>query len=308
MLGNAEAFRQFVADVRLGFARIRAGDQQAARRELHTIKGNFSVYGLSQLAASVHTLEDDETLSPAGVAAVEAEFDRFLTDHADVLGNFDAVSIPARLVEEAETRAAAARSSTDLRRVFLDFFRRIRQKPARALLGPIEDSFNQLATRLGKDATLEVRGADVGVPPSAQGVFRNLTHLLRNAIDHGLEQNAAGHVLVEITENDAGLVVSVADDGRGLDAEVLKRKATERRLISAEQASRMSEADAFELIFAAGFSTAESVTDISGRGVGMSAVKAAVEAAGGSLRVSSQRGRGTRFVIQLPKEQILAAA
>lgn len=325
MLSSKDSARQFVTDVKGAFARIRAQGfrskegQALARRELHTIKGNLGVYGLTTLANAVHHFEDDAELSDDGLTAIETAFSTFLSENRALLGPIasqvnDDLTITTALVDQTESRAAAARTPTDLRRLFQDFFRKIRQKPARSLLGPIEDSFAQLANRLGKNAVLVVEGGDTLVPQGAQDVFKNLTHLLRNAIDHGIESAGlrgakpeAGRVIVGIAENEKALVISVEDDGNGLDAKALRRKAVERGLLTAEAAAALSDDAAFNLIFVSGFSTAETVTDVSGRGVGMSAVMASVEAASAALRISSQKGRGTRFEIEIPKEATVSA-
>lgn len=139
-------------------------------------------------------------------------------------------------------------------------------------------------------------------PPETKIIFDAVLHLVRNAVDHGIER--AGRVTIQIaaaaTTGEKKIRVKVGDDGRGLDSEKIRRKAIEKKLIAPDAV--LSEPEIFDLIFAHGFSTGERVTEISGRGVGLDAVKDAVERAGGEISVESKPGEGTAFVILLPKE------
>jgi two-component system chemotaxis sensor kinase CheA len=167
-----------------------------------------------------------------------------------------------------------------------------------------------LATRQQKKVELLIEGQDTELDRSViEEIGDPLVHLLRNAIDHGVEQPAdrvaAGkpetatvRLAAEHVEN--SIVITVEDNGRGIDPARVKAKAVEREIITAEAAQRMSDAEAVELIFAPGFSTASSVTDISGRGVGMDIVRTNVERLGGSVEVQSRLGEGSRFFLRLP--------
>jgi two-component system chemotaxis sensor kinase CheA len=167
-----------------------------------------------------------------------------------------------------------------------------------------------LATRQQKKVELTIEGQDTELDRSViEEIGDPLVHLLRNAIDHGVEQPAdriaAGkpetatvRLAAEHVEN--SIVITVEDNGRGIDPARVKAKALEREIITAEAAQRMSDAEAVELIFAPGFSTASSVTDISGRGVGMDIVRTNVERLGGSVEVQSKLGEGSRFFLRLP--------
>jgi two-component system chemotaxis sensor kinase CheA len=167
-----------------------------------------------------------------------------------------------------------------------------------------------LSTRQQKKVELSIEGQDTELDRSViEEIGDPLVHLLRNAIDHGVElpedRIAAGkpeiatvRLAAEHVEN--SIVITVEDDGRGIDPVRVKAKAVEREIITPEAAQRMSDAEAVELIFAAGFSTASSVTDISGRGVGMDIVRTNVERLGGSVEVQSRLGEGSRFYLRLP--------
>lgn len=136
-----------------------------------------------------------------------------------------------------------------------------------------------------------------------------LNHLLRNALDHGLEspqerlaagKPATGRLRLEARHRSGRLLVSIADDGQGIDTEALRAKIVRQGLISADMALRLTAAELYDFLFLPGLSTREAVSEISGRGVGLDVVQTMVHGCGGSLQVSSERGQGTRFELQLP--------
>lgn len=168
-----------------------------------------------------------------------------------------------------------------------------------------------LTVRLGKRAELRVSGDNtLGLPrPQLTNLLDGLGHLIRNACDHGLDTPAerairdkpeVGLVEVSCVEHDGGLVVSVRDDGRGIDPARLRARAIALGTLSPAAAAALDDAAALDLIFAARFSTATTVTDVSGRGIGLDAVRAAVSALGGRLTLRTAVGVGTTFTITLP--------
>jgi two-component system sensor histidine kinase and response regulator WspE len=167
-----------------------------------------------------------------------------------------------------------------------------------------------LARSLGKEARLEIVGATTEVDRDVlQRLEAPLTHLLRNAVDHGIETVAQrlargkapeGTIRLEARHASGMLVISVADDGPGIDLEGMRRKVVAKGLAGAAMAEQLSEAELLEFLFLPGFSMKESVTEISGRGVGLDAVRNFVQQLRGSLRVFSEPGAGTRFQLTLP--------
>src|SRR4051812_1275016 len=136
-----------------------------------------------------------------------------------------------------------------------------------------------------------------------------LTHLVRNSVDHGIElpadrvkagKNPAGRLMLRAFHEGGQVNIEISDDGAGLNAERIRQKAVERGVIAAEQAARMTEREIYNLIFLPGFSTAEKVTNVSGRGVGMDVVKTNVEKIGGNVDVQSSRGQGTTVRVTIP--------
>jgi len=174
----------------------------------------------------------------------------------------------------------------------------------------------EAARGLGKDVVLEVTGeeteADRGI---VENLFEPLLHVVRNAVDHGLEDAAtrrrggkpeAGLIRIAAAQEGDGIVVSVVDDGGGIDPAFIRRRAVERGLRSAEAVAAMDDDAVTDLIFAPGFSTAESVGALSGRGVGMDAVRAAADRMGGRVSLESRVGLGTTVRLHLPQTIALA--
>lgn len=167
-----------------------------------------------------------------------------------------------------------------------------------------------LCKSLGKEVRLEVEGKETELDRTVvDEIGESLVHLIRNALDHGIEtpeereakgKKREGTVRISAYQEGNSVIVEVADDGRGIDANVVRRKAVERGLYSAEEAQALSDEDAIKLVFLPGFSTADKVSDLSGRGVGMDVVKSKVESLGGQFTVHSKLDRGTRLVIRLP--------
>ena len=136
-----------------------------------------------------------------------------------------------------------------------------------------------------------------------------LVHLLRNAADHGIEtpdertaagKNTRGKVVVRAQHEGNHIVISIEDDGKGMDPEKIKKKAIEKGIITPENAVELSTADTYNLIFLPGFSTAQIVTNVSGRGVGMDVVRTNVQKLKGTIDIQSEVGKGSKFIIKLP--------
>ncbi|GAB4262352.1 MULTISPECIES: chemotaxis protein CheA [Deferrisoma] len=167
-----------------------------------------------------------------------------------------------------------------------------------------------LSRSLGKELRLEVEGEGTELDKSVVEVIGDpLVHLIRNAADHGVEgpdeRAAAGKPregVIRLAARHEGnhIVVEVADDGRGMDPERLKQKAVEKGILSPQDAAGLAPKDAFNLIFAPGFSTAEKVSNVSGRGVGMDVVRTNIQKLNGMIDIDSELGRGTRVEVRIP--------
>ena len=185
-----------------------------------------------------------------------------------------------------------------------------RLQPLSAATDRLRRIVRDLASRAGKHVELRIVGDDVTVDKAINEVLRDpLLHLVRNAIDHGIETPAqrmaagkptAGTLSLRAAVVGGGVRIQVTDDGRGIDAHQLVTKAIAAGLLSQQRAATMTDADRMALLFLPGISTATQVTTVSGRGVGMDVVRASLEQVGGSIELSSQSGVGTTFTIDVP--------
>ncbi|MDQ7800693.1 MAG: chemotaxis protein CheA [Armatimonadota bacterium] len=208
--------------------------------------------------------------------------------------------------ELAEAAGHLGRVASDLQAQVL----KARMLPIEHLFSRFPRYVRDLAQRAGKRVEVVVEGQDTELDRSViEQIGGPLMHLVRNAVDHGIEppeerqrlgKPTAGRLRLAAVQEEEGILVLVEDDGRGIDTDRVREKAVGLGLLTAEAAARLSEEEAVELIFHPGLSTASQVTDVSGRGVGMDAVRAGVQALGGSVEVETQRGRGTRFTLRLP--------
>ena len=213
-----------------------------------------------------------------------------------------------------ERTAALARTVKDLQ----DGIMKARMLPVATVFNRFHRVVRDLAKAGGKAVRLELVGEDTEIDKKViDRIGEPLVHLVRNAVDHGLESGAVrasagkpaeGLLRLGAYQEGDHICVEVSDDGRGLDRAAIGRKAIEKGLISAEEAARATPEQVLSFIFLPGFSTARQVSDVSGRGVGMDAVKRAVEDMGGGLRVRSTPGAGTTVTISLPLTMAIVAA
>lgn len=170
--------------------------------------------------------------------------------------------------------------------------------------------FRQVTKEVNKKVRLVTEGFDLGVDRTiANALSTCLTHMLRNAIDHGIEtpedrikagKPAEGTITINSREQKGTIFLIISDDGGGINRERVINKAVEKGLLEESKRSALTDAEAFDLLFLPGFSTAEKVTGISGRGVGMDVVKSEIVGLKGKIRIESQLGKGTSFIIEVP--------
>jgi len=205
-----------------------------------------------------------------------------------------------------ETLSRASRYSSELQRATLS----TRMQPVGKLFQRFPRLVRELAKELGKDVDLQIEGAETEVDRVVvDSLYDPLVHMLRNSLDHGIEdaatRAAAGKpvksvILLKAWQEASSVMIEIGDDGKGMDAQQLRAKALAKGLIS-EHAAQSTE-EALQLIFLPGFSTKEVANSVSGRGVGMDVVKTAVEKHRGTITIDSRLGVGTRFLIRLPIE------
>ncbi|MBI1404450.1 MAG: chemotaxis protein CheA [Porphyrobacter sp.] len=195
---------------------------------------------------------------------------------------------------------------TDVR----DAITRMRMQRIETLFGVLPRLVRDLSAELGKQVMVDCDGGDVELDREMIETIRDpLTHLIRNAIDHGIEPPSArlaqgkreiGLLAIAARQSGNTIAIVISDDGRGLDEEKIAAKAIATGLITAAERAHMSRDKLLNLIFEPGFSTAETVSNVSGRGVGLDVVRQNLERVGGSIKVTSQPGRGTQFALQIP--------
>ncbi len=308
------AFEAFLEQAReqLRLARKRAAmDAGFVRRVVHGIKGNAAVFGLSALARMIDEIEDQAQIEEADVAAISEALREFVKSHAAALGvSFErrspaALSLTPEQLEQLRAVLKAHASEDGIEKLLND----VETIPVRELLGPVEGLVARLGERFGKKVSFELVGGDIRVDRARfAALVQTLPQMLRNAIDHGLETPEArgtkpdlGRLSLEIIETEASLVLAVQDDGRGMDREAVLRAAVLRGVVSEANARMIPHTDVLKLVLRERVSTATAVTDISGRGYGLSSVAAETKRLGGDIVIHSRVGRGTRLEVTLPK-------
>ena len=252
----------------------------------------------------------------------ELEFDRY--DDINILAR-SVAEMSADVAEVQSQHVALLRSIREDTAQIQRLTAALRKEITRARMVPIGRLFTRVAQQVregaraaGKTVTLTVRGESAEVDNSIiEQIADPLLHLIQNAIGHGIEPAAEresggkpgqGQITLSASQEGGFALVEVEDDGRGIDAEVLRRRAVERGVLPAAEAAALCDRDAMNLIFVPGFSTAAAVTRTSGRGVGLDVVRTNVSRLNGEIHVETEPGRMTRFVLKLPLTVAIADA
>jgi two-component system chemotaxis sensor kinase CheA len=177
----------------------------------------------------------------------------------------------------------------------------VRMVSLRALFSRLSRVVHDLARSSAKKIELQIEGADIEIDRAiVEELVDPLTHMVRNAVDHGFRSKDQGVISLKAWRDRDQVLVQVADDGSGIDPQTIRRIARERGLLSSAQVKTVRDYDLYQLICQPGFSTADTVTGISGRGVGMDVVKTAIEGIGGLVLIDSTPGEGTSITLKLP--------
>jgi len=211
-----------------------------------------------------------------------------------------------QIKEIDESLAQLSRITLDLQNIVM----KIRMVPIAFVFNRFPRMVRDLSKKLNKEINLIITGQETELDRTVVDEIGDpLLHLLRNAIDHGIEskeereakgKQPIGTVKLDAHHEGNNVVIEVSDDGRGLDREKILKRAIERGLIDEASATTLTDEKIFSFIFEPGFSTAEEVSDVSGRGVGMDVVKSTIEALNGSVQIESVKDRGTKVIIKLP--------
>jgi len=300
-------------------------------RHVHTFKGNFSQLGLISVIENLHDLESQifnlkKNIGSKTLADVKDFFAGFLIfswlekDMAglrDILGEDffsqeDELIISKHKLVEIEKKISMLLTPGECK-ILIPELRKLRHRPFDTLLKSYSEYVLNLADRLEKLIYPVVMDTEmILVNPDLYLDFtKTLVHVFRNAVDHGLEspderlekgKDEYGEILCQLTSTEKQIILTIKDDGRGIDAGIIRSKAVEVGIRTAEEVERLNDEDAVQLIFADGFSTKEDVNELSGRGVGLAAVLDELTKLGGFLRVKTEINKGTEFSFSLPKE------
>ncbi len=238
-------------------------------------------------------------------------------DRLDTLMNLvsELIIIKTRLDESSHNKDSGAdtESIEYLERITTslhDAVMKVRMVPVETVFNRFPRMIRDIARELDKDIELEMSGEETELDRTViDEIGDPLIHILRNSADHGLEnkaerekagKEAAGHIYLRAYQDGNNVIIEVEDDGRGINIPLVRRKIVEKGLESPETANALSEKEIIEYLFKPSFSTADKVTDLSGRGVGLDVVKTKIEALGGMVEVDSRTGKGSKFIIRLP--------
>lgn len=187
----------------------------------------------------------------------------------------------------------------------------MRKISAETITRPLKRVVRDTSKEIGKNVEFHITNENQKIDNTIAKIISNsLVHLVRNCIDHGIEtpekrkinnKNEKGNIYLTFKEEGETNIVTLADDGAGINVGRVKEKALEKNIITKEQAKTMSDTEAFNLIFESGFSTSQTVTSISGRGVGMDMVRSSVESIGGKIEIQSKENQGSKFILHLPQ-------
>lgn len=221
-------------------------------------------------------------------------------------GSEDNINVAEVAQSLSETTYAMARISDDLQ----DTIMKVRMVPVSSVFSRFPRLVRDLSRKSGKEVDLIMEGEETELDKSVVEVIGDpLVHLIRNSVDHGIEPEeqrlaqgkpAKGKVTLRAFHKGNSVAIEIEDDGKGIDPNVMREVAIKKGIISPEEAAQLDDREAIELIFAPGFSSAEKITDISGRGVGMDVVRTNIKNLKGSVNTYSEVGKGTRFTLSLP--------
>jgi DNA-binding NarL/FixJ family response regulator/HPt (histidine-containing phosphotransfer) domain-containing protein len=315
ILSDKEPFRDFLKDSKKELELL-AGDcdEVLAKRLLHTLKGNSSVMGLESVAHLVHTIESDfDKITPAAqpsflevaAAEIEKEFEKFLQKHAEILQISWTENRNSYALTEAELnflRFYVKHDHENQREMAERILSRLSHRSIKSILVGFDMMTLRLSEQLSKQVRFKLVGGQHKLDPHVYGpLFKSLVHA-REA----LGKNPEGYVQFKFERTaEKTIRISIQDDGGGIRVEKIRQKAVEKGLYTALQAQQMSREDILLLIFKDGLSTAEHLSETSGRGVGMACIRKEVEALKGTIEIKSREGVGTLTRITVPDQTSL---
>lgn len=249
---------------------------------------------------------------PAVETSVRVDTER-LDDIMNLVGELVLVRNRLQTLRSSMAEGQITQAITNLDTVTADLqtsVMKTRMQPIKKVFGRFPRVVRDLSRSINKEIKLEMMGEETDLDKNlVEALADPLVHLVRNAVDHGIEppderekrgKSREGIVSLSATQEGDHILLTIEDDGAGMDPEVLRKKVVEKGLMDEETAARMDDKECFNLIFMAGFSTKEEISDISGRGVGMDVVKTRITQLNGSLAIDSELGKGSILTIKVP--------
>ncbi len=317
ILRQKSAFTSFLTESRDLVARGReyaiSDNKPRVKAVLHTLKGNSAAFEITSAAELIHFLEERTSWTQQDFDNIEECFRDFLAAHRSVL-DLDYDSENERSIEVGYSRlqlleqvSRETKTLSELAAQVLNWTRTVKHRPAHELMGPIQEFAEQMAKRLGKQVRCEVHGGGLPLEPEMwRPVLSNVIHLIRNSLDHGIEapheragKEPVGTLSLTFRSIAGAVEFEIVDDGRGLNINKIANAAQSKGKVTKFDIDKMSDSEKMELIFLDSVSTAETITEISGRGVGMSAFRNAVAGVNGKIEISSIAGKGTRIKVAI---------
>ena len=291
------------------------GEKEFLFRSFHTLKARFGLFGLKRIADLINDIETAISKEKAGnikrsIRLLDEKIINFMKTNRIIVEAANKALVEegsAIQVSEVLKRAEQFNVTTD----YINYIKRehlysdIKMKFERYI-----SLVNELAERQDKSIEVKILGEEILVDTNKYSNFINSSiHIFRNMVDHGIEPEderiakakpQKGKIKLLFKKDEENVEIEIQDDGQGINLDKIKKKALDNGLKSKNEISNISQQDVLDLIFLPGFSTKEDVTDISGRGVGMDAVKKEVLSLKGKIEVSSKEDEGTTFIIKLP--------
>jgi HPt (histidine-containing phosphotransfer) domain-containing protein len=290
-------------------------DQQDVAMLLHTIKGNCAVYEITEIKDLIHGIEEKSEIAVSDIEAIERAFQSFLScfqREIDLDWNADiedVFNVENKALMSLVNLINQINDLSQLKTKVKNWISDIRATPAQHYLGPIDETVQRLSAQLGKKVSFRLTGGSTLLDfHHRRKIMGNLIHLIRNAIDHGIEDDRLhagkpeyGRLEISIQKDEFKTIITVSDDGQGIDAELLEQKALAARKISRQEVQNMSAADKILYILQKGLSTRCQATDLSGRGVGFAALMDSVTEIGGIVSIQTEKSKGCTICLSIPK-------
>lgn len=326
---NRDEFRALVKEYEdftdKSFENIPKEEYDQILRQIHTFKGNFSQYEMVNIVHKLNELEDKLYEDKYGFSIKDIdniELISWLREDLDIIEIYagkdfmkdgELFYIKKEKLIEIENRIQEALSPNECK-IILPLIKNLRSKSLKDLLRTYPDYVMKLSERLSKTVKpFKITGDDIMIDANHyHNVLKSIPHIFRNCVDHGIEtederleagKEQMGNITCEFHDLQDNFQIMISDDGRGIDVKLLEQKVLDKGLYTKEELSKMNYTEKINLIFEQGMTTKEKATYISGRGVGMSAVKQSLEECGGKIEVDNKEGYGTVFTLTLPKLQ-----